>query len=64
MGWMSLWWWIFIVPVLIAVVWFALSAARRKDSAQESPDQVLKRRYANGEMDRGTYERKLEDLRR
>ena len=29
MGWMGLWW-ILIVPVLIAVVWFALSAARRR----------------------------------
>jgi uncharacterized membrane protein len=63
MGWMGLWW-ILIVPVLIAVVWFAFSAARRNGSAQESPEQVLKRRYANEEMDREAYERMLEDLRK
>lgn len=63
MGWMGLWW-ILIVPVLIALVWFALSAGRRRDGAQESPEQVLKRRYANGELDRETYERKLEELRK
>jgi putative membrane protein len=62
-AWMGLWW-ILIVPVLIAVVWFALSAARRRDGAQESPEQVLKRHYANGELDSETYERKLEALRK
>lgn len=34
MGWMGLWW-ILIVPVLIALVWFALSAGRRRDGAQQ-----------------------------
>jgi putative membrane protein len=63
MGWMGLWW-ILIVPVLIALVWFALSARRRRDGARESPEQVLKRRYANGELDGETYERKLEELRK
>ena len=64
MGWMGLWW-ILIVPVLMAVVWYALSAARRRgDGAQESPEQVMKRRYANGEIDREAYERMLENLRK
>ncbi len=54
-----------IVPAVIAVVWFALSAARRRgDGVQESPEQVLKRHYANGELDSETYERKLEELRK
>ena len=58
-------WWILIVPVVIAVVWFALSATRRRgDGVQESPEQVLKRHYANGEIDSETYERKLEELRK
>lgn len=64
MGWMGLWW-ILIIPVLIAVVWFAISAARRRsDGAPESPEQVLNRHYANGEIDNETYERKLEELRK
>jgi len=63
MGWMGLWW-ILIVPVLIAVVWFARSAALRNGNARGSPEQALKRRYANGEMDRETYERMLDDLRK
>ena len=64
MGWMGMWW-ILIVPVLIAVVWFAISAARRRsDGARESPEQVLKRRYASGEIDREAYERMLDELRK
>jgi putative membrane protein len=64
-GWMGLWW-ILIVPALIAVAWFALSAARsrRGDGAQQSPEQILKRQYANGEIDSETYEQKLADLRK
>jgi len=57
MGWMGPWW-ILIVPVLIAVSWFALSAARRRgDGAQESPEQVLKR------MDRSIVRRTNESSR-
>ncbi len=62
MAWMGLWW-ILIIPGLIAVVWFALSAARRNGSPHESPEQVLKHRHANGEMDRETYQQMLADLR-
>lgn len=64
MGGMGMWW-ILFVPVLLAVGWFALSAARRlSDGAQESPERVLKRHYADGEIDSETYERKLAELRK
>ncbi|MCJ7488658.1 MAG: hypothetical protein MUO87_00720 [Thermoplasmata archaeon] len=57
--------WLLIIAVLALVVWFALSAARRRgDGAQGSPEQVLKRHFANGEIDSATYERKLEELRK
>ncbi len=62
MGWMGLWW-ILIVPVLIALVWFAFSAGRRR-GAQESPEPLLKRHYADGELERVRYEQKLEELRK
>lgn len=63
MGWMSLWW-ILIVAVLVLVIWCARSATRRRDISLESPEQVLKRRYAKGEVDREAYERMLADLRK
>ena len=30
----------------------------------ETPEQILKRRYARGEIEREEYQRRLEDLRR
>jgi uncharacterized membrane protein len=33
-------------------------------STEESAEQILKRRYARGEIDREDYERRLDDIRR
>lgn len=60
MGGMGLWW-LLIIAAVGLVLWFA---ARRGRGGQESPEQMLKRRYANGDIDRETYERMLEDLRK
>jgi putative membrane protein len=63
-GWMGLWWIVTLV-IIGLIVWFALSASRRdgERSPGETPEQVVKRRYARGEIDRETYRRLLEDLR-
>lgn len=31
---------------------------------EETPEEILKRRYARGEIEREDYQRRLEDLRR
>ncbi len=70
MGAMGLFWLVVIVGV-IAVVW-AITRAAAQGSAggpgeaggRESPEEILKRRYARGEIDREEYERRLDDLRR
>lgn len=57
-------WWILIIVVVAALIWFALASARRGPRPDaESPEQALKRRYANGEIDKETYERMLDDLK-
>lgn len=58
-------WWIAVLVVLVLVVslivrWSGGASAR----GDESPEQVLKRRYAKGEVDREESQRRLEDLRR
>jgi putative membrane protein len=61
--WMALWW----VLALLALVWFVRLVARGGGIAardDESPEQILKRRYARGEIEREDYQRRLEDLRR
>lgn len=58
-------WWLFGIVLLGAVIWaVARAAGSSRESREESPETILKRRYARGEVDRGEYERRLTDLRR
>ena len=61
MGWMGIWW---VLPFLIAAVfWAALKTRSRPDGPRETPEEILKRRYAKGEIDREAYQRMLGDIR-
>jgi len=62
MGLMAVWW-IIILAAIVALAWFVLGGRRRGPGAPDA-EQQLTRRYAAGEIDRGTYQRMLEDLRR
>jgi putative membrane protein len=62
MGWMVLWW--FGAPLLLALlVWALLRGRGGSERPTEPPEQILKRRYAKGEIDRETYQRILTDLK-
>lgn len=65
MGWMGLWW-IVGLALLFLVVWAAARAGSSPGSAraEESPETILKRRYARGEIDREEFDRRLTDLRK
>jgi hypothetical protein len=60
MGWMMIWW-ILGFATIAAVLWVVLAGGR--GGLRESPEQILKRRYAAGEIDRETYHRMLTDIR-
>jgi putative membrane protein len=65
--------WILLLVVLILAVRWAVSgfgpreggaaSGTRGDSALESPEDVLKKRYARGEISRDEFEVKRRDLR-
>jgi putative membrane protein len=63
MGRMGIWW--IVGAALIAViVWTVLRLSRKPmNGSSESPEKVLKRRYAKGEIDHETYQRTLTELR-
>ena len=62
-GWMWVGW-IAAAAVIGALVWVAVRGARRDTPPPpESPEAILKRRYAAGEIDRDTYEQRLADIR-
>ncbi len=62
MGWMGLWW-ILGLAALVALVWVVVRISGAA-SRENSPEGILKSRYARGEIDREEYQRRLEDLRK
>lgn len=66
MGMMAVWW-LFGLAALVLLVWVVVRAAGSAGigrGEEESPETILKRRYARGEVDREEYERRLNDLRK
>ena len=65
MGGMWLWW-LFGLGLLGLLVWALARAGRSSASRrdEESPEAILKRRYARGELDEQEYERRLNNLRK
>ena len=58
-------WWILALALIVLTVWLANRAmSGRRGPAGESPEERLKRRYADGEIDKDEYETRLKDLRR
>ncbi|MEZ5644636.1 MAG: SHOCT domain-containing protein [Burkholderiaceae bacterium] len=57
MGGMHLLWWVFWVALIVVIV-YAFRGGRSGDTeaARETPQQVLKRRLASGEITPGEYE--------
>ena len=63
MGFMSLFW----LVLIVVVVWVfvpGISGKGRGGDLQDSPEQILKRRYAGGDIDQQEYEHRLSELRR
>lgn len=75
-GMMGPWGWVmmllaalFWIAVIGGLAWFLYTLARRRgwmggDAAPRDPEEVLRDRYARGDIDRATYERMREDLHR
>lgn len=73
-GWAgSGWWWVMMVfmaifwiavigGVIRLIVWLANRTRTAVGEGRESPLDILKRRYASGEINREEYERMKEEL--
>lgn len=58
--------WIFWILIILALVWFAAIATRRggiSPRKEKSALEILKERYAKGEIDREEFEQKQKDLK-
>lgn len=61
-GWMGIMGWLVMLAPIVLLIWFLFS--RTKDTnGSEDPLEILKVRYAKGEITREEYERMKETLR-
>ena len=57
--------WILWLALLALIIWLVVRGSAAGESArQDTPEQIVKRRYARGEITGEEYERILNDLRR
>jgi uncharacterized membrane protein len=62
MGWMMTWWSLVWALILLGMIWIVLRKSTAGDG--DTPEAVLKSRYAHGEIGHDEYERRLHDLRK
>jgi putative membrane protein len=58
--------WIFWILIIIALVWLVAFVTRRgsvSSGSDKSALEILKERYARGEIDRDEFEQKQKDLK-
>ena len=60
------WWWIIGIVVLIAIIWPVSQRFYRNDNVPQEPGKsaldILKERYAKGEIDKQEFEERKKDL--
>ena len=56
------WGWIFWIILIGAGVWLAVAVVRNSGRHGRSAEEIVKERYARGEIPREEFEQKLHDL--
>ena len=63
MGFMAVFWIAVIIGVVVLLGRYG-GGDRSAGRGSKDPERILKERYARGEIDRGEYEKMLDELRR
>lgn len=59
---MLLFWGLIIIGIVTLVRWLAGRGSHKNQPATETPLEILKKRYARGEIEREEYEKMKKDL--
>ena len=62
MIWMALFWILIVLGIVVLIRWLMRSDSGRRARMEESALEILKRRYAKGEIDKEEFEEKRRDL--
>ncbi len=65
-GWGMGWWWIIGLIIVIAVIWIVVKTTNQNAGSAQSSGKsaldILKERYAKGEIDKQEFEERKRDL--
>ena len=66
-GWGMGWWWIIGLIIVVAIVWMVVKGMNQNNSGSggepgKSALDILKERYAKGEIDKQEFEERKKDL--
>ncbi len=59
------WWWIIVLFIIVAIVWMALKTKNKNNnntSFGKTPLEILKERYARGEIGKEEFEERNKNL--
>ena len=62
LGVMMLWWVLVVAGLVMLVRWLVPRGQQRSRDDEKSPMEILKERYARGEIDKKEFEEKKKDL--
>jgi uncharacterized membrane protein len=63
MAWMGVWW-VLAAAAFAFVLWVMVASPRGPVNGRpDSPERIAKKRYAQGEIDRETFQKIIHDLR-
>jgi putative membrane protein len=55
--------WILVIGAIVFVLVAVTKGVRRSPRGANSPEEILRRRYALGEINQAEYQKRLQDLR-
>lgn len=62
-GWMMFFWWFIIIVLVILIIRAVMNSGQNKQH-KETPMEILKRRYAKGEIDEEEFQRRKQELQK
>ena len=64
-GWMMFIWWFLIIALVVFAIRAVMNAGQSNQSQpKETPMEILKRRYAEGEIDEEEFQRRKQELQK